>query len=138
MARVNHCRQISLRNTKVRTRLIYSSNNKYQKLLLLGWSLCATPLLYGVVNQGITPTPLNQSPPQLAVINFESEVKKGSASDNPIKDQTTVSVMPLLSHSGESAAWLSKGLADMLIRDLSEVRSLIILEREKMQKFSRN
>jgi len=51
--------------------------------------------------------------------------------------QPTLTVIPFASLSGEREGWLSKGIADLLIRDLSEVRGLTILEREKMQVFAR-
>ena len=50
---------------------------------------------------------------------------------------TTVTVMPFVPRSGQGQAWLSKGLADLLIQDLTQVKSLAIVSREQTQVFSR-
>ncbi len=53
----------------------------------------------------------------------------------PQSDVTTMTVGPLVAKRGDQA-WLSKAIADLLIKNLSEVQSLVILERERMQAFS--
>src|SRR5712691_2357176 len=50
---------------------------------------------------------------------------------------TTVTVMPFVPRSGQGQAWLSKGLADLLIQDLAQVKSLAIVSREQTQVFAR-
>ncbi|HEY7651813.1 MAG TPA: exo-alpha-sialidase [Methylomirabilota bacterium] len=50
---------------------------------------------------------------------------------------TTVTVMPFVPRSGQGQAWLSKGLADLLIQDLAQVRSLAIVSREQTQVLAR-
>ncbi|HKW91411.1 MAG TPA: tetratricopeptide repeat protein [Methylomirabilota bacterium] len=50
---------------------------------------------------------------------------------------TTVTVMPFVPRSGQGQAWLSKGLADLLIQDLAQVKSLTIVSREQAQVFAR-
>ncbi|MFQ5656131.1 MAG: exo-alpha-sialidase [Candidatus Methylomirabilales bacterium] len=51
--------------------------------------------------------------------------------------QTTIAVTPFTPRAGEQQAWLSKGLADLLIRDLAEVQSLVVVTREQTQVFAR-
>src|SRR6185437_6711951 len=48
---------------------------------------------------------------------------------------TTVAVLPFAARSGESQAWLSKGLSDLFLRHLAEIPSLSVLERDHMQAF---
>ena len=50
---------------------------------------------------------------------------------------TTVTVMPFVPRSGQGQPWLSKGLADLLIQDLAQVKSLAIVSREQAQVFAR-
>lgn len=50
-------------------------------------------------------------------------------------EKTTLSVLPFSAQKGERQAWLSKGIADMLIRKLSQVDDLLILERHELQAF---
>jgi len=50
-------------------------------------------------------------------------------------ETTTLSVLPFSAQKGEQQAWLGKGIADMLMRDLSEVDGLVILERHELQTF---
>ena len=45
--------------------------------------------------------------------------------------------MPFVPRSGQGQAWLSKGLADLLIQDLTQVKSLAIVSREQAQVFAR-
>jgi len=48
---------------------------------------------------------------------------------------STLTVMPFTALKGSSEAWLSKGLADMVAQDLSQVESLVLLGRSQMQAF---
>ena len=50
---------------------------------------------------------------------------------------TTVTVMPFVPRSGQGQAWLSKGLADLVIQALAQVKSLAIVSREQTQAFAR-
>jgi TolB-like protein len=58
---------------------------------------------------------------------------EGQARSTP----TTVTVMPFVPRSGQGQAWLSTGLADLLIQDLAQVKSLAIVSREQTQVFAR-
>ena len=72
---------------------------------------------------------------KLAVINFAPDEEKPTDGVSARGGTTTLTVMsPLARSSGET--WLSKAIADLLIKSLSEVQALTILEREKMQAFS--
>ena len=77
---------------------------------------------------------------RLAVINF-SDTEGLNEKDAPAEpssapnDVTTVTVTTLTTLRRDHA-WLGKAIADLLIQDLSSVRSLVILERERMQAFS--
>ena len=48
---------------------------------------------------------------------------------------TTLTVMPFTALQGQSQGWLSKGLADLLTKNLGQVDSLVLLERTRMQAF---
>jgi len=50
---------------------------------------------------------------------------------------TTVTVMSFVPRSGPGQAWLSTGLADLLIQDLAQIKSLAIVSREQTQVFAR-
>ena len=52
-------------------------------------------------------------------------------------DPITIAVTPLMPVAGEPQAWLSKGLGDLLIKDLAEVKSFTMVTREEMQIFTR-
>ena len=60
---------------------------------------------------------------KIAVVNFEQLTA------------STLSVGPVLPRR-QDQSWLSKAIADLLIQNLSQVQSLIVLEREQMQAFS--
>ncbi len=74
---------------------------------------------------------------QVAVLNFVPDGEKNTADAHPgdHDDNTTLTVMSPLANSPDQA-WLSKAIADLLIKNLSEVQALTILERNKMQAFS--
>ncbi|MFQ5929712.1 MAG: CsgG/HfaB family protein, partial [Acidobacteriota bacterium] len=70
---------------------------------------------------------------QIAVINFQQATESaGELKQEP--STTTLTVGPLIARR-EDQTWLNKAIADLLIKNLSEVQSLVVLEREKMQTF---
>lgn len=72
---------------------------------------------------------------QIAVINFQrTDESTGELKQEP--STTTLTVGPLIARR-EDQTWLNKAIADLLIKNLSEVQSLVVLEREKMQTFSK-
>ncbi len=71
---------------------------------------------------------------QIAVINFQRADEFDGAL-NQEASTTTLTVGPLIARR-EDQTWLNKAIADLLIKNLSEVQSLVVLEREKMQTFS--
>jgi tetratricopeptide (TPR) repeat protein len=47
-----------------------------------------------------------------------------------------LTVMPFTALKGEHQGWLSKGMADLFIKNLSQVDSFLIVERDRMQVFA--
>ena len=73
--------------------------------------------------------------PKIAVVNFSAQNDRpANAASNGEGSTTTLTVMSPVARSADQR-WLSKAIADLLIQSLSQVRSLAILEREKMQAF---
>ncbi|HEY7870050.1 MAG TPA: CsgG/HfaB family protein, partial [Methylomirabilota bacterium] len=83
----------------------------------LALTLCAIALI-----QGALATPAGAGPKPAAAARVTP---------------TTVTVMPFVPRSGQGQPWLSKGLADLLIQDLAQVKSLAIVSREQAQVFAR-
>ena len=60
---------------------------------------------------------------------------RGEAAADIVRDtdnvgqRIAVAVMPFFASGGEKQAWLSKGLADLLITDLGQVDEFAVLER---------
>lgn len=83
--------------------------------------------------------PMFRSPSLGAQVPNESQ---SSADQGQLAKQThralrTIAVAPLTARAGDQQAWLSKALTDLLIKDLSEVKSLIIVTREQTQVYTR-
>lgn len=100
------------RSTPLLTLLVYS---------VLHWTSIAAP-----------PQQVVGARQRLAVVNFTPSDEPPHAPEG--EDATTLIVLAPAPAEG-SDAWLSKAIADLLIQYLCEVRSLEILERERMQTF---
>jgi TolB-like protein len=70
---------------------------------------------------------------RMAVINFSDADEDSTV--GAANEVTTMAVSTLTSRRRDQA-WIGNAIADLLIQDLSRVRSLAILERQRMQAFS--
>ncbi len=71
---------------------------------------------------------------RLAVVNF-SDTAQPPQSIPTTESQRTLTVGPLLAEHAKNT-WLSKAIADLLIKSFSQAASIVVLDRERMQTFT--
>ena len=79
---------------------------------------------------------MNKRQVPLALAIFFAFTLTGTAFSAQEETPPTLTVLNFVNrHPGDQWDWLSKGLADMLITDLSASKRLQLVERERMQAF---
>ena len=102
--------------------------NKY--LIILAYVLIHSTVGCGIDSVCAQGTQTSQ---KIVIINIPSAEHTDQTKKQPSLSMITVG--PLIARRSDQT-WLNKAIADLLIKNLSEVHSLTVLEREKMQAFS--
>ena len=96
------------------------------KVLTNQWKWIMCFMLAGVLFCGEAIAQNKEEGNRLAVINFSPSSQKPNSK--------LISIGPIQPRRGDQA-WLSKAIGDLLIKNLSQVKSLTVLERQRMQTF---